>query len=194
MWTAYLFTVLSFVLLTGNYVLPLHGKSDKEQFYSLPVLIVSITYWIAQILVGSILILFSSVSVKIAVILEVVLLTSYLIIALFLLLCRRDVQNHDVDINDRIVFMQLLSNDVAAIIDKATDDAIRSRLEDLQDAIHSSDPMSHTSLALVNQKISNKIADLVDLANDNDVVKVGNMIDEIEQMLTERNRKCKILK
>lgn len=193
-WTAYLFTVLSFVLLAGNYVIPLHGKSDKKQFYSLPVLIVSIIYWIAQILVGSIFVIFSAVSVKIAVVLEVVLLAIYLIIALFLLLGRRGIQNLDVDTKDKIVFMQLLSNDVEAIIDKSNDAAIKSRLEELKDAIQSSDPMSHTSLALVDQKISNRIADLADSASDNDTVRVGNMIDEIEQILAERNRKCKILK
>lgn len=193
-WTAYLFTVLSFVLLVGNYILPLHGKSDKEKFYSLPLLIVSITYWFVQILVGGILILFSAVSVKVAVVLEVVLLAVYLIVAIFLLLGKRNIQNLDVSTKDRIVFMQLLSNDVAAMIAKTTDVAIRSRLEELKDAIQSSDPMSHTSLALVDQKISNKIADLSDLVKNNDVVRVGNMIDEVEQVLADRNRKCKVLK
>ena len=193
-WTAYLFTVLSFVLLAGNYILPLHGKSNKEQFYNLPVLIVSIVYWIVQIVVGSILILFSTVSVKVAVIVEVVLLAFYLIVVLFLLLGKRSIQNLDVNTKDKIVFMQLLSNDVASMIDKATNAAIRSRLEELQDMIRSSDPMSHTSLVLVDQKISNKITDLTALVKDNDTVKVGNMIDEIERMLGERNRKCKILK
>lgn len=90
--------------------------------------------------------------------------------------------------------MQLLGNDVAAMIDKTTDVAIKSRLEELQDAIHSSDPISHTSLALVDQKISNKIADLSDLVVQNDAVKTGNLIDGIEEMLADRNRKCKILK
>lgn len=193
-WTAYLFTVLSFVLLAGNYILPLHGNSNKEQFYSLPLLIVSITYWIVQMLVGGIFILLSSVSVKFAVILEVILLALYLIVALFLLLGKRNIQNLDTETKDKILFMQLLSNDVAAMIDKATDAAIRLRLEELQDMVRSSDPLSHTSLALVDQKISNEIADLSDLVAYGDAVKIENMIDKIEQMLAERNRKCKILK
>lgn len=193
-WTAYLFTVLSFILLAGNYILPLHGKSDKEQFYSLPVLIVSVTYWIAQLIVGGILILFPTVSVKIAIVLEVVLLALYLVVAVVLLLGKRGIQNLDISTKDKIVFMQLLGNDVAAMIDKTTDVAIKSRLEELQDAIHSSDPISHTSLALVDQKISNKIADLSDLVVQNDAVKTGNLIDGIEEMLADRNRKCKILK
>lgn len=193
-WTAYLFTVLAFILLTGNYILPLHGKSCKEQFYGLPLLIVSITYWIVQVLVGGIFILFSSVSVKIAVVLEVILLALYLIVALFLFLGKRNIQNLDTETKDKILFMQLLSNDVAAIIDKTADVAIRTRLEELQDLICSSDPMSHISLALVDQKISNEIADLSDLVAYGDAVKVGNSVDRIEQMLAERNRKCKILK
>ena len=43
------------------------------------------------------------------------------------------------------------------MIDKAADATIRSRLEELQGAIHSSDPMSYTSLELVDQKISDRI-------------------------------------
>ena len=193
-WSAYLFTVLSFVLLAGNYIFSLHGKSSEEQFYSLPVLVVSITYWIMQIIVGGIFIIFSAVSVKFAVIIEVVLLALYLIIALFVLLNKRNIQNLDERTRDKIVFMRLLSNDVASMIDKTPDAAIRTRLEELQDAIHSSDPMSHTSLALVDQKISEKIADLMGLVKDNDAAKIGSMIDEIQQMLSERNRKCKVLK
>ncbi len=193
-WTAYLFTVLSFVLLAGNYILPLHGKSNKEQFYSLPILIFSAVYWIVQIVIGSIFIIFSTASAKIVIIIEVVLLALYLIIMLFLLLGKRNIQNLDTETKDKILFMQLLSNDVAAMIDKTADVAIRTRLEELQDLICSSDPMSHTSLALVDQKISNEIADLSDLVAYGDAVKVENMIDKIEQMLAERNRKCKILK
>lgn len=90
--------------------------------------------------------------------------------------------------------MKLLSNDIAVLIDKAADTTILLRLEDLKDAIDSSDPMSHTSLAFVDQKISNKIANLSDIVSANDAVKVGEVIDEIEQLLAERNRKCKILK
>ncbi len=191
-WVAYTFTVLSFVSLAC--VIVFNNNNKDNVIYGFSIYAVNIAYLVLQIVAGSIFVIFSAISVKITIVTEVVLLSVFLVIALFLLLGKGNGQKLDADTKDKVLFMKLLSNDVAVLMDKTTDTTILSRLEDLKDAIESSDPMSHTSLALVDQKISNKIANLSDIVSANDAVKVGEVIDEIEQMLAERNRKCKILK
>lgn len=57
--------------------------------------------------------------------------------------CGRKIQN---------TIYATVSTNVAAIIDKTADVTIRTRLEELQYLICSSDPMSHNSLALVERK------------------------------------------
>ena len=191
-WVAYAFTVLSFVSLAC--VIVFNSTNKDNVIYGFSIYAVNIAYLVLQIVAGSILIIFSAISVKITIVSEVVLLSVFLVIALCLLLGKGNGQKLDGDTKDKVLFMKLLSNDIAVLRDKTTDTTIFSRLEDLKDAIDSSDPMSHTSLALVDQKISNKIANLSDIVSANDAVKVGEAIDEIEQVLAERNRKCKILK
>lgn len=191
-WVAYAFTVLSFVSLAC--VIAFNGINKDNVIYGFSIYAVNIAYLVLQIIVGSIFIVFSAISVKITIVTEVVLLSVFLVIALFLLLGKTNGQNLDAEAKNKVLFMKLLSNDVAVLIDKTSDTTILSRLEDLKEAIDSSDPMSHTSLALVDQKISNKIANLCEVVAANDVVKAGKAIDEIEQMLAERNRKCKVLK
>ena len=191
-WVAYAFTVLSFTSLACAIVF--NNNNKDSVIYGFSIYAVNIAYLALQIIVGSIFIVFSAISAKITIVTEVVLLSAFLVIVLFLLLGKGNGQKLDADTKDKVLFMKLLSNDVAVLMDKTTDTTILSRLEDLKDAIESSDPMSHTSLALVDQKISNKIANLSDIVSANDAVKVGEVIDEIEQMLAERNRKCKILK
>lgn len=191
-WLAYAFTVLSFVSLAC--VIVFNRTNKDNAIYGFSIYAANIAYLVLQIIVGIIFIAFSVISVKIAIVTEVVLLSVFLVIALFLLLGKANGQKLTDDTKDKVLFMKLLSNDIAVLIDKASDTTILSRLEDLKDAIDSSDPMGHTSLALVDQKISNKIANLSDVVSANNVIKVGDAIDEIEQILAERNRKCKVLK
>ena len=194
-WTAYVFTVLSFMCLAGAMIF--YSINNDNVIYGVSIYIVSIAYLISQIVVGNILIIFSAIPVKVTIITEVilfVLLSVFLVIALFLLLGKNNTQKLSEKTKDKVLFMKLLSNDIAVLIDKTSNLSILERLEDLKDAIDSSDPMSHTSLALVDQKMSNKVVSLSEHVSANDVIKVGNVIDEIEQMLAERNRKCKILK
>lgn len=191
-WIAYAFTVLSFASLAC--VIVFNNNNKDNVIYGFSIYAVNIAYLVLQIIVGSIFIIFSAISAKITIVTEVILLSVFLVIGLFLLLGKGDGQKLDADTKDKVLFMKLLSNDVAVLIDKTSDTTILSRLEDLKDAIDSSDPMSHTSLALVDQKISNKIANLSDVVSANNVIKVGEAIGEIEQILAERNRKCKVLK
>lgn len=191
-WVAYAFTVLSFASLACSIVF--NNNSKDNVIYGFSIYAVNIAYLALQIVAGSIFIIFSAISVKITIVTEVVLLSVIFVIDLFLLLGKNNGQKLDADTKDKVLFMKLLSNDIAVLIDKTSDTTILARLEDLKDAIDSSDPMSHTSLALVDQKISNKIVSLSDLVSANNAMKVGDAINEIERMLAERNRKCKILK
>ena len=191
-WTAYVFTVLSFMCLAGAMIF--YSINNDNVIYGVSIYIVSIAYLISQIVVGNILIIFSAIPVKVTIITEVILFSVFLVVELFLLLGKNNTQKLSEKTKDKVLFMKLLSNDIAVLIDKTSNLSILERLEDLKDAIDSSDPMSHTSLALVDQKMSNKVVSLSEHVSANDVIKVGNVIDEIEQMLAERNRKCKILK
>lgn len=189
-WVSYAFSILSFVCLA---VVMVFDKHDDVPF-SISTYIVNIAYLALQLIVGGVLAIASAIPLKVTVLIEIVLFSVFLVISLLLFFEKNNAQKSEADTKDKVLFMKLLTNDIAVLIDKTSDATILARLEDLKDAVNSSDPMGHTSLALVDQKISNRIAELSSLVSTGDVMSVGNMIDEIEQMLADRNRKCKILK
>lgn len=92
------------------------------------------------------------------------------------------------------MFIKLLENDVIALQERATEPALITRLESLAELIKYSDPMSHPSLALIEQKITNKIDQLTEKAQDGKMTEVNDLCNEIELLMADRNRKCKILK
>jgi hypothetical protein len=79
-------------------------------------------------------------------------------------------------------------------MDKATDGSIKKTLKDLAETIRYSDPMSSPQLAAVENKIEAKVAVLAETVEKTDWDAVKALCNELQQLLAERNRKCKILK
>ena len=78
--------------------------------------------------------------------------------------------------------------------ERMTEPVLITRLESLAELIKYSDPISHPSLALIEQKITNKINQLTEKAQNGKMSEVNDLCNEIELLMAERNRKCKILK
>lgn len=194
-WTAYIFTVIAFALQIPAFYLSYQRKAGlKDVFYGMSLTVISLIYLVIQILASFIFIFLFSVSPKVANVVQFIFLSIYLILGIFTLLGRKVVMGTDNTTTEKIVFLQLLEDDIIAAKQSTNDPAIQTRLNELQELARYSDPMSHPSLVLVEQKIANKIATMIDAVKSDDLSTIGTLCDEVEQMLGERNRKCKILK
>ena len=85
-------------------------------------------------------------------------------------------------------FIKSLQTDVELLADTETDSETKALLKELAEKIQYSDPMSHTELAEIETAISSKVADLKTVSDKKAI------ITEILSLVTERNKKAKILK
>ena len=100
-------------------------------------------------------------------------------------------------VEDRIApqksFIKLLVVEVELMKNKTDDSLIVKKLKELEETIKYSDPMSHESLGILENKIESKVAELSELIgfqNDDALI----LINEITGLFLERNNKTKEMK
>ena len=194
-WVSYAFTVIAFIVQIISLTFFFWEKNkDRSAFNSLPFVIVSVFYFIVQLIAGSIFMLLTPVGIKALIIVQIVILSAYLIVAILTLIGKNIIETSENKTEDKIMFIDLLENDVITLKGKTQNPAVIEHLEKLREMIHYSDPISNTSLALIEQKISRKVDNLNDIITTDNIETIGKAINEIQEMLADRNRKCKIMK
>jgi len=194
-WSAYLFTLLAFAIQVIVFMmLYKRNTTAHDMFFGIPLTTISILYFIVQIIAGTLFMVFSDISLRVTNISQIVIFAVYLILAISALIAKNTVENISEKTKERILFIKLLENDIVSMKNRVSDPALHTRLSSLSELIRYSDPMSHPSLSLLEQKISNKISLLSDKVEVVKADELNEMFDEIESLMADRNRKCKILK
>ena len=93
-------------------------------------------------------------------------------------------------INPKVYYIKSLQADVEMIADNVNDPSLKKQISDLAERIRFSDPMSNDSLSSLERQISDAVIRLKSTPDDDK----GSIVSLIDQLLTERNKKCKILK
>ena len=101
---------------------------------------------------------------------------------------RSEIERVSVKVQEKTFYIKRLQADVELLASTETDTVIKSALMQLAEKIRYSDPISDEQLADIEDRITVKIAELKSSA---DKVKI---INELNSLLDERNRKCKLLK
>ena len=194
-WNTYLFTVLAFLLQVVALIsVYKRNTTVNDVFFGIPLTAISLTYLTVQILVGAGFAIVSINNLRAVHIVQIILLAAYLILAISALMAKNTVEGISEKTKERVLFIKLLENDVVSLRDSVNDLAVQTRLSALSELIKYSDPMSHPSLSLLEQKVSNKIALLAEKVETEKADELNDVFDEIEALMAERNRKCKILK
>lgn len=89
---------------------------------------------------------------------------------------------------EKTFFIKQVQTEIELLADAETDVATKSALTQLAEKIRYSDPMSNEQIADIEDRITEKIAEL---KASTDKTKI---INELNSLLDERNRKIKILK
>ena len=194
-WVSYGFTVVAFALQELILLFCLQRKASADTvFYRIPILLMGFVYLALQVIVGSIFMGLPEIKVTWAIVVQVILLAMFALVAIAASIGNNLIGKADTHVDDKVMFIRLLESDVAAMRDKVTDSDTISRLEELQELIRYSDPMSSESLALVEQKIVDMTAQLSDAVDQNNQQNTFALISQIKLLLADRNRKCMILK
>ena len=99
-----------------------------------------------------------------------------------------EIERVEAKVQKKVFYIRELQADVELIAAAETDTDTKASLTQLAEKIRFSDPMSNDQLADLESKISTKAAELKTAANK------MKIITELNSLLDERNKKCRIMK
>ena len=193
-WTGYGFSMAAILLTAGVGFYTLGRKGLKSKVYGVSLLSLVWSYLIAQLIVGLLEMAFPSVPFQYGIILNAILLGACLIGLIAADIAIDEVQRIDENVKMKISYMKSLQTDIESLSGKTKDEAAKKALKDLGEAIRYSDPMSSSQLSAIENEIKVKLAGLTDAAASFDSPAIVSICGEMQQLVAERNRTCKIIK
>lgn len=188
-WTAYVFSIVAFAVQIPLWKIAL-GKKDtlKSKFLGISVIHVGITYLIIQLIAFAIFMIFPRLPVWLAVVVCAIILAASALCAIAGQAGANEINHVEEKIKVKRAFIQFLQTDIEMLVEGENDVETKVALSKLAEKVRFSDPMSHEMLGELESRISAKVEEMKTIADKK------ALIGEIEILLTERNKKCKILK
>lgn len=194
-WVGYVFALVSFILMFAvGFKTNRANKDMHSRFLGWPLLYIAVVYMAIQLTISLIFMGFSAISVKIAVVVNAVLLCVALLGLIGTSGTMEAVQQIGDTVQKKVFYIKSLGANVDFIKANCADDVTRKALGELSDAIRYSDPMSHDSLFGLEMQIQRECDLLADLVASGQWETTQEEIKNILILIQRRNQQCLILK
>ena len=188
-WIAYVFTAVAFALQIAIWKFAFKGSDTlKSKFLGIPLILVGITYLIIQIIVFAIFMVFPIVPTWIAIVVCALILGISAICLIGTETGREEINRVEEKVEKKVFYIKSLQVDVEMLASAETDSDTKAALTKLAEKIRFSDPMSSGALTDIETEISAKVKELKTAENKSEIITI------IDSLITERNKKAKILK
>ena len=188
-WIAYAFTVISFIVQPFVWKLAFGREKElKSKFLGIPLIHIGLVYLVIQLITFVLFMAFPNIPSWIAVIVNALIVGISLICLISTEVGVKEINKVEEKVKQKVFYIKELQIDVEMIAEKETDAEIKRALEYLAEKIRFSDPMSSEQLFDLENKIKAKVEELK-ISGD----KI-TLSKDVELLLEERNRKCKLLK
>lgn len=184
-WISYIFTVVAFASQIAVWKLA-HNK--KSKLLAIPTVQAGIVYLIIQLIALAIFIILPSSPIWLTIIVCSIILALFVLVAIASQAGAAEITRVEEKIKDKRAFIQFLQIDIEMLTESEKNAEIKAELKKLAEKVRYSDPMSHETLGDLESRISAKVEEMKTSENKK------ALIGEIDLLLTERNKKCKILK
>lgn len=188
-WVAYTFTTVAFAVQIPIWKIAI-GRDNglKSKFLGLPVLHIGIVYLAVQLVAFAVFLFVPTAPVWISVVVCVAITgisAAYMIAADT---GRSEIERVEAKVQAKVSYIKSLQADVELLANQEPNPDTKAALAQLAEKIRFSDPMSHEQLECLEAQIAAKVSELNATAD-----KTG-MIEVLNSLLDERNKKCKMLK
>ena len=188
-WIAYAFTVVAFASQIAIWKFALKGANTlKSKFLGIPLILVGITYLIIQIIVFLIFMVISIAPTWIAIVVCALILCISAICLIGTETGREEINRVEEKVENKVFYIKSLQIDVEMLAKAETDTDIKEALTKLAEKIRFSDPMSNEALVGLEAEIITKVKALKSAENKSAIITV------LDSLITERNKKAKLLK
>ncbi len=188
-WIAYAFTAVAFVAQIAIWKIAIEKEETlKSKFFGFPIIHIGIVYLILQIIAFAVFMFLPSLPAWSAVVLCSIILGISAVCMIATDAGSEEIKRVETKVQKKVFYIRKLQADIELMSVSEKDDEIKTALTQLAEKIRFSDPMSHEQLADLEDVISVKVTELKTAANR------AEIITELNSLLDERNKKCKILK
>jgi hypothetical protein len=193
-WPAYFLTTAAIVLSSGSvsYCAAKKNLTLKDVFFNWPLVYVSFAYAVIQVIFAFAALSADALGATAANLTQAAFLALYAILAISAMSGSNIVEEIDEKQKTQTSFIKNLASDMEPLVRRATNPETRDKLQKLSDAARYSDPVSHESLAALENEISDKARELARLFSSGG--DVSALCEEMILLLGDRNGKAKILK
>ena len=193
-WVGYAFITIMFVAQLGIGWITFKEENLTKLFYNVSLIRISFIGMITMGVAGIICMLIPVLPVWVGIIICLIVLIIDGIALVSAQAAISTVEEIDKKIKVKTFFIKSLTVDVEMLKEKATIPEIANELKPLYDAVRYSDPMSDDALSSIESQITLLMSELSEGVEKADIDVVKKSIKSITVLLSERNKKCKLLK
>lgn len=188
-WIAYVFAAVAFVSQIAIWKFAFKGADTlKSKFLGIPLISVGITYLIIQLIAFAIFMAFPIAPTWIAIVVCALILGISTICLIGTETGREEINRVEEKVEKKVFYIKSLQVDIEMLASDETDAVTKAALTKLAEKIRFSDPMSSEVLEELEAEIAAKVKELKTAENKVEIIKV------LDSLLTERNKKAKLLK
>ena len=188
-WIAYAFSVVAFALQIVIWKFAFKGTDTlKSKFLGIPLISVGITYLIIQIIAFAIFMALPLTASWIAIVVCALILGISAICLIGTETGREEINRVEEKVKKKVFYIKALQVDVEMLASTETDADTKAALTNLAEKIRFSDPMSNDVLSDLEAEITAKVKELKNAENKAEIITV------LDSLITERNKKAKLLK
>jgi predicted transcriptional regulator len=191
-WTGYGFSMAAMFLCVGVGLYALGREEMRSKFYGMPLAYMAWFYLAVQLITGLAIMAIPAIPYQAGVIAGTVLLGGFLVGLIGVNTGKKMIERVDQKIREKVFYIKSLQVNIEGLAGRAADESIKKKLKTLAEAIRYSDPMSSPQLAALENQIEAKASALAEGMAD--ISTTSTLCDELQQLIAERNRKCKLLK
>lgn len=188
-WITYAFTAAAFAAQIVIWKTALgKGETLKSKFLGFPVVHIGIVYAVLQVIAFAVFMFMPTLPAWSAIVVCSIIAVVSAVCMISADAGRNEIERVEAKVQKKVFYIRELQADIELLADNERDAAVKAALTQLAEKIRFSDPMSNEQLADLEDKISTKIEELKTNSSQLEI------ITELNSLLDERNKKCKILK
>lgn len=192
-WVGYIFIMITFVAQLGVAWYSLKDDITKT-FYRMPLLSISYGSLIAMLVVGILCMVIPGFPVWLGIILCLLVLAFSIISMMQAQAAESVIGDIDTKIKNKTFFIKSLTVDIDSLLARATSSEMSEEVKKVYEVVRYSDPMSNDALSGIESAITIKVSELSEYVGKADIEGVKVLVKEINILLNDRNKKCKLLK
>ena len=187
-WIAYVSTAAAFAAQIIIWRTALGKETLKSKFLGFPVIHIGIVYTVIQVIAFAVFMFVPTLPTWSAIVVCSVIAGISAVCMISADAGRNEIERVEAKVQKKVFYIRELQADIELLADNETNADVKKALTQLAEKIRFSDPMNNEQLADLEDKISTKIEELKTTSSQLEI------ITELNSLLDERNKKCKILK